>query len=250
MHQDEPKSFAAGPRSQAPSSRNMNTTTISTRPPPDDEAPSQKSAISDRGLKQLNDNIAILVRFLHKNVGRPWAKVHGEISSLMSAESAVQKVVLDRLKDLVATTIVMIDGKPHRPSVGASGGSGASQFLPLRGTKWDSLYVCPHTGLLRSVEREPQREPQRRQNPDVRPAGPLSQFRRINGVWYLVELSFIPSLVGAQAGHYDVLLHTPVMDISSEALRKMYGCYDKYAVAKRPVTKRELAKLTEEGGDF
>lgn len=164
----------------------------------------------------------------------------------MAPESSVQKLVLDRLKELVATSVVMIDGKPHRPSAGGSGGSISSQFQPLRGTKWDSLYVCPHTGILRSVEREPRR----RQDPDVRPAGPLSQYRRMNGVWYFVELSFIPSLMGAQAGHYDVLLHTPVTDISSEALRKMYGCYDKYAVAKRPVTKRELAKLLEEGGDF
>ena len=260
MHHDEPKSFSAGPRSQAPSSRNMSmaptTTTISTRPPPlDDEAPSQRSAISDRSLKQLNDNIAILVRYLHRNVGRPWAKVHGEISSMMSPEVSVQKQVLDRLNELVATTVVMIDGKPHRRSQGGSGGlgglggSGAPQFQPLRGTKWDSLYVCPYSGLLRSVG-SPEREPQRRQDRDIRPAGPLSQYRRINGMWYFVELSFIPSLVGAQAGHYDVLLHTPVMDISSETLRKMYGCYDKYAVSKRPLTKRELAKLNEEGGDF
>ncbi|NUQ78365.1 MAG: hypothetical protein HUU21_32955 [Polyangiaceae bacterium] len=242
MQHDEPKSFAAGPRSQAPSSRNPNTTTISSRPPPsDDDASSQKSAISDRSLKQLNDNIAILVRFLHKNVGRPWSAVHSEIRSLMSPESSVQKLVLDRLTELVATSVVMIDGKPHRPSAG-----GSAQFQPLRGAKWDSLYVCPHTGILRSVERDARRH----RDPDVRPAGPLSQYRRMNGVWYFVELSFIPSLVGAQAGHYDVLLHTPVMDISGEVLRKMYGCYDKYAVAKRPVTKRELAKLIEDGGDF
>ena len=242
MQHDEPKSFAAGPRSQVPSSRPISSPTITVRPPaPDEETPSQRSAISERGQKQLNDNIAVLVRFLHRNVGRPWSKVHAEISSMMSPESSAQKLMLDKVKELVATSVVMIDGKPHRPA-----GAGSSAFQPLRGAKWDSLYVCPHTGLLRSVEQEPQR----RQNPDVRPAGPLSQFRRINGVWYYVELAFVPSLVGAQAGHYDVLLHTPVMDISSESLRKMYGSYDKYALAKRPVTKRELAKLLEEGGEL
>jgi hypothetical protein len=245
MHHDEPKSFAAGPRSQAPSSQNVSPT-ITVRPPApsapyDEEAPSQKSAISDRSIKQLNDNIAILVRFLYKNVGRPWSKVYAEISSMLSPESSVHKIVLDHLKELVATSIVMVDGKPHRAAVPGSLGP---QFQPLRGTKWDSLYVCPQSGQLRSVEREPQR----RQNPDVRPAGPLSQYRRINGMWYFVELAFIPSLMGAQAGHYDVLLHTPVMDLSSETLQKVYGCCDKYAVTKRPLTKRELAKL-EEGGD-
>jgi hypothetical protein len=239
MHQDEPKSFAAGPRSQAPSSRN----TPTTRPPPDDDSGSQSGAISDRSLKQLNENITTLVGFLHKNVGRPWNKVYGEICGLMSVESPIQKLVLDRLKDLVATTVVVIDGKPHRR---AAGGADRSQFQPLKGTKWDSLYVCPSTGVLRSVER--MKEPLRKADPDVRTAGPLSQYRRVNGVWYLIELAFIPSLQSALSSHYDVLLHAPVADISSETIRKMYGSYDRYAVAKRPLTKRELQRLIDENG--
>jgi hypothetical protein len=241
MQQDEPKGFAAGPRSQAPSSR-----IPSSRPPPDDDAGAPGGAISDRSLKQLNENVTTLVGFLHKNVGRPWTKVYAEVCGLMSAESPVQKLVLDRLKDLVATTVVIIDGKPHRP---AGSSADRSQFQPLRGTKWDSLYVCPQTGALRLVERAA--EPTRRRDPDVRPASPLSQYRRINGVWYFVELAFIPSMCGASSSHYDVLLHSPVADIPGETIRKMYGSYDRYAVTKRPLTKRELQRLAEEsGGDI
>jgi hypothetical protein len=197
-------------------------------------------------MKQLNENITTLVGFLHKNVGRPWNKVYGEICGLMSVQSPIQKLVLERLKDLVATTVVVIDGKPHRAMTGGAGGADRSQFQPLKGTKWDALYVCPSTGVLRSVER--MKEPLRRQDPDVRAVGPLSQYRRVNGVWYLIELAFIPSLQSALSSHYDVLLHAPVSDIPSETIRRTYGSYDRYAVAKRPLTKRELQRLSDENG--
>jgi hypothetical protein len=53
-----------------------------------------------------------------------------------------------------------------------------------------------------------------------------------------------------KSSHYDVLLHMPISEVSSETLKKMYGTYDRYAVSKRPLTKRELARLAEEYVDI
>lgn len=94
--------------------------------------------------KGLNENLAPLLRFLRKHVGRPWSAVRSEMCAVLSMRSAVQKHVLDHVKHFVEENPVMIDGVPHRPA--AEGG----RYWPLgswgRGTR---LYVCPRTGLLR-----------------------------------------------------------------------------------------------------
>ena len=192
------------------------------------------------GSRRNTENLAPLIQFLHKNIGRRWMDVYSEICRVVAPGSVAQKQVLDNVGSLVATSVVMIDGRPHRP---VEGGIERCRFQPLNGSKWDSLYVCPSSGVLKSVERA--EEPLRRTNPDVRAIGPLSQYRRINGIWYLVELAFVPSIVSALADHYDVLLHAPLADLSCEDLKKMYGSYDRYAVSKRPLGKRELLRLTD-----
>lgn len=97
--------------------------------------------------KQLNENLAPLRRFLRKHVGRPWGRVRSEMSAVLSMSSAVQKHVLDHVKDFVEENPVMIDGVPHAP-------------IPFQGEYrrlgWWSrkpvFYVCPRTGLLRMVQ--------------------------------------------------------------------------------------------------
>lgn len=198
------------------------------------------SSPGSAGTRRNCENLAPLIQFLHKNIGRRWTDVYKEICRVVAPGSVAQKQVLDHVGSLVATSVLMIDGRPHRPT---EGNVERYRFQPLNGSKWDSLYVCPTTGLLKSVERT--EEPLRRTNPDVRPIGPLSQYRRINGIWYLVELAFIPSIVSTLGDHYDVLLHAPLAHLSCDDLKKMYGSYDRYAVSKRPLGKRELLRLTD-----
>src|SRR3954469_16133269 len=53
------------------------------------------------GTKYLNENLQPLVRFLRSNVERFWNDVHSEIAEHLSCSSAVQKHVLDHLRDYV-----------------------------------------------------------------------------------------------------------------------------------------------------
>lgn len=207
---------------------------------PQEASEGRPSSPGSPGSRRNTENLAPLIQFLHKNIGRRWMDVYSEICRVVAPGSVAQKQVLDHVGSLVATRVVMIDGRPHRP---AEGGVERCRFQPLNGSKWDSLYVCPTSGILKTVERA--EEPLRRTNPDVRSIGPLSQYRRINGIWYLVELAYVPSIVSTMADHYDVLLHAPLADLSSEDLKKMYGSYDRYAVSKRPLGKRELLRLTD-----
>ena len=115
-----------------------------------ERAPS-KLGMSAGGTKTLNENLAPLRRFLRRRVGRPWDKVRAEICAVITQKSAVQKHVLDHVKDYVEENPVMIDGRAHSPA--AMGG----QYYPLRWhERWPRFYVCPRTGLLR--EARPPRE--------------------------------------------------------------------------------------------
>lgn len=240
MQGDDNRHPSGGPSSQVPSTKPS-----SSRITLDDET--TPSAHNDRSSRQVKEGLAHLIAFLHRNVGRSWESVHAELLAMMPADNPIQRMILDRLGDLVAMTVVILEGKPHRV---VGGGDSRSTLKPLSGTKWDALYVCPYSKRLRSVGASSSDSFLRKQNPDIRPAGPLAQYRKINGTWYWVELAFLPSMPSLLASHYDVLLHTPVSEVPSETLRKMYGTYDRYAISKRPLTKRELARLAEEYGDI
>jgi hypothetical protein len=115
--------------------------------------------------KHLNENLAPLRRFLRSNVGRPWQKVRSEMSAVLSMSSAVQKHVMDHVKDFVEEHPVMIDGVPHRPN--AWGG----QYQPLyHWRRWSQFYVCPETGLLRAAERPRKKRAAAQSVMDARPA--------------------------------------------------------------------------------
>jgi hypothetical protein len=103
-----------------------------------------------RGSKSLNENLAPLLRFLRRRTGKPWSKVRSEICEVISSSSAVQKHVMDHVRDLVEENPVMIDGRPHHPA--ARGRS----YYPLRShPRWSQFYVCPKTGLLREARHTP-----------------------------------------------------------------------------------------------
>lgn len=112
-----------------------------------DRAPNKMGMGRGSRSKHLNENLAPLRRFLRRHIGKPWSKVHSEMCAVLSMSSAVQKHVLDHVKDFVEENPVMIDGRPHHPS--ASGGG----YWPLRWhERWPRFYVCPRTGLLREAK--------------------------------------------------------------------------------------------------
>src|SRR6185369_13224308 len=65
------------------------------------DAPVWEPVSRGRGGKYLNENLAPLRRFLSSCVGRRWDDVHREISAHIAARSAVQKHVMDHVKQMV-----------------------------------------------------------------------------------------------------------------------------------------------------
>lgn len=210
-----------------------------------DLAPSREPMSIGRGSKHLNENLAPLRRFLERSVGRPWDAVRSEICAHIAAGSAVQKHVLEHVKDMVETNPVLIDGRPHYPM---ADGPRRDRYRPIRAYRAWRFYVCPNTGLLKVPAPDGSRrkkEPPPR--PDVRPLGEMREARRMDGVWYLVTLAKVPQITATYRDCYDVVLRASLAEQGmfgwGGALRETYGKSDRYAVAKRQLSKREIRAL-------
>jgi hypothetical protein len=190
------------------------------------------------GSKILNEHLAPLRRFLAGQVGRRWDDVFSEICARVSRNSAVQDHVRDHVWDYVLRHVVLIDGVP-------CSGEAADYGTPLNQSLWRRrfLYVCPRTGLLRSL---PPR-PRRRRPPGVPVPRPLEfvrvddarQCRRIGGAWHLVSLRPLPQLPFYRGAAEDVVLGRPVRELTLSQAIHTYGAAV-YAVAVRRLRKPEL----------
>lgn len=113
-----------------------------------ERAPSREGMRARGRSKFLNENLAPLKRFLRSRVGRPWDAVRSELREGLSMDSAVQKHVMDHVRQMVEENPVMIDGRPHGPC------AYEGRYRPLRcHPRWPMFYVCPRTGLLREAGR-------------------------------------------------------------------------------------------------
>jgi hypothetical protein len=133
--------------------------------------------------KFLNENLQPLVRYLGRQVGRPWNKVFSEISEHLCVRSAVQKHVFDHLMQHVALAAEERDGCVYALLPG--GGYGALTIPRWR--SYPLFYVCARTGLLKAVSlREP------RPNPDVRQISNTVYLVRRHRRWFRVSTKALP----------------------------------------------------------
>jgi hypothetical protein len=213
------------------------------RPPRElDDAPRFESTSRKRGgTKWLNENLAPLVRFLCRRVGRPWNDVHREMAAQLSLGSAVQKHVLDHVRQMVEVHAVLIDGKPHHPDAYRGG--------PIEaGHRGHGFYVCPLTGTLQEA---PRRARQRRK-PAPQPLRVRLPFDgeyeawRIDGIWYQVRLAPVPAEAGSLRGVRDMLLNRGLDENGmlghGGALVRHYGRH-RFAASKVQLSWRDIRDL-------
>lgn len=206
-----------------------------------ERAPLMEPMSIGRGTKHLNENLAPLRRFLLSSVGRPWNTVHAEICARISAQSAVQKHVLDHVNDMVEKNAVVIDGRPCRP---AATGFRRDMYSPVGRFK-HGLYVCPRTGILRLAEGASRRKkPKTPQAHDAQRIDETTEARRIAGIWYLTTFAAVPKTPAELRTSYDVVLKVHLHpEAFQSALWQAYGRTDRYALAKRQLSKREIRAL-------
>jgi len=145
--------------------------------------------------KSLNENLAPLKRYLHKQVGRRWDDVFSEICQHLDTGSTVKMHVREHLDDFV-------DRHARRQSDGelwtSQGWGGETKVID----RWVELYVDPDDGLIKETRKlckkhgvlfarnrwRHTRRSKSNAHDFIRSAGDLQWFVRLNGVWYLVQL--------------------------------------------------------------
>jgi len=183
--------------------------------------PSREAMGRAYGWKSLSENLQPLVRYLRSNLGRPWSVIHADIAANLSMRSAVQKHVLDHLRDYVYVKVHERDGVLF----GADRYGRQVQVAP-RGTRV-TFYVCPRTGLLREVSHVRRTAPA--PDADVRKLDAHRELRRIAGVWYRVDYARVP----AESWVYDHV----------KKARVTVNQATWYAASKRQLGKKALAAL-------
>lgn len=151
-----------------------------------EEAPRIESMGGRYAKKWLNENLRPLVRFLHSCVGRPWDDVYSEIAARISCRSAVQKHVLDHLREYVVEN-VCIEGET------------VTYIRYTRDTletfgMYFRFYVHPETRrLCLAPTATRKRSAKGAIDPNRRVLSRERELRCIQAVWYEVGLAPMPS---------------------------------------------------------
>jgi hypothetical protein len=207
-----------------------------------EDAPAREALSRSRyGDKDLSENFAPLVRFLRRNVGRPWARVHSEMAKVLAPSNAVQRHVLVHLEDFLATRVYESEGVLWA----ARTRRGPEPLLPR--TRGDQFFVHPRTTLLCAVPRAA-RPPQRagRVTPaHVREVSPTCQLRRVRGVWYELTVAPFPPWPD-RAQCVDALTRRRVRWESYDLHPEIRDLWDsgRYATVARQLSKREIRERT------
>lgn len=192
--------------------------------------------------KNFGEHLGPLYRYLDCQVHRPWSKVYSELCAGLDRRSVVQNHLFEHIGDHVALQTTLIDGEVHV--------LGRFHTTPLADAR-QALFVHPRTRILlpnrardRAMRQEKLQRAQRRKaddldlRTDIPGLGPDRQWRRIDGLWYEVQL--LP--LQGDAPVFDIVLKRIVSRQNGVLLLQTHGHRDHAAVAKRQLDRRTLAR--------
>lgn len=136
---------------------------------------SSRHRIHGYEAKSFTDVLGPLYRYLDKQVGRPWNKVNSELCEYLDKRKLTHAHVFTHIDSYVDKDVYKgVDGRWHSRPYGGD----------VRG-----LFVNPKTGLI--CRQKPLKEPPKKKDLDVVKISKETEYRRIDGIWYLVSLKEI-----------------------------------------------------------
>jgi hypothetical protein len=144
----------------------------------------QKESMKLRHIerKSFSDLLGPLYRFIGSRVGKPWNDVYSEICQNLKPTSTLQQHLLDHVKTIVLTNVI-VEGEFIRRPID-------DRYLNVTSyKKYKLYYVDPTTGILCKAKIFPYEKPKKETT--VISNG-MTQYRLINKVWYVLELTYIP----------------------------------------------------------
>lgn len=209
---------------------------------------------NDCRTKHLNENLAPLKRYLHKQRGRKWNDVFSEICARLDTGSTVKMHVRDHIGDFIERNI-------RRDAQGQYWASGRWD-TPQPVSQWSELYVDPQDGIIketrllcRKLGLPTQREYWRKQRLSYdQHGGKIKTLRKItdtlylvqkDGIWYIFELASLP-LTPSGYGYCDKELYDFLCQSSwhDDTLRRV--------TSKQQLFKKQLRNygLSNTGGHY
>ena len=185
--------------------------------------------------KHLNEHLGPLKRYLGRQRGRPWNKVHGEIRAVLDTRNEVQAHILSHLENFIAIR-VHVDRKGRWLAM-------SSWDMTSTPDQWrQALYVDPHDGIIKETEklRRKLRVKKRRPRADTLEAekgivlDSANELHRWDGICYHFKLAEIASSVPNDTPHRWIM-------IAKEPASPRYGPAKEF-FWRRIVTKRQLGK--------
>ncbi|WP_204103035.1 MULTISPECIES: hypothetical protein [Spirulina sp. CCY15215] len=183
--------------------------------------------------RYFSDNLAPLYRWLRSYTGQPWKIVYSELCYQLDTSTLSGQHILSHVWDFVERDVIIIDSIPYRKN--ARHGKRSRLDEGYWGRK-GKLYVHPEIGILCIAKKQPQKKEQNRD--DVIKCDRDRQYRKIDGIWYLVSLQAFP----LKDQPFDILLQRKISD------RQALNEYGKkvYTFHKRHCTKKEIKAIMKQ----
>lgn len=196
--------------------------------------------VRNYGGKQLNENLAPLLRFLTSRIGQKWDDVYSEISKNLRPTNVVQQHVRDHVKQFVKTNIV----------IDAAGVMWINDGRPMRlDQSYGYFWVDPRDGLLkaspysktyRQRKREYQQEREEKTASISRSFANGVELRKENGIWYSVSIEEVPVKVTRKYTRPDGTMYEFQSGGSAYDILRKQTVYRKYGERYYYNSKRQL----------
>jgi hypothetical protein len=226
-----------------------------------EESPNHESLKKrHRYRKSLNENLNPLIRFLTKHVNRPWNKVFSELCENIDRRNTVQQHIHEHIDQYVARQVIEMNGELYSVNYWKN----PSPLSEPRGAR---LYVDPVTGILRKnhfrekallARKQKDMFDELLQNQHRKILDGNHQLHKLNGVWFLITLATVPEKPSKNGAENAKYRSKPAMDVIRKCVawncpiwsddknmrsnQSLFGNWQKYAVAKRQLNSRELAR--------
>jgi hypothetical protein len=192
--------------------------------------------------KSLSENLSPLRRYLERQIDRPWDRVWSDISARLKPDSTVQQHVRDHVEDFVAIKTFIKDGVVWA--------AGDHRFYSQPHTLKESrtkLFVDPRSGLLRQnkyfqTRRQQEAAKIQERARRMREISPTVQIHRFgkHRWWKVVLAPTRFSRHNIKNNGVDVVYRA---GFSSLSPANLYGRDGVYAIAKRQLSKKEIARV-------
>lgn len=114
-----------------------------------------RRAVKERGdWKMLNEHLGPLRRFLQRQVGLPWNKVHSEIRARIKPGNTVQEHILTHVPDFLSRHVRLVTPTAEAPCGVVREPENSVFQSYYRALKPNELYVDPRDGLIKRARRK------------------------------------------------------------------------------------------------